>query len=473
MHSAQYLWITSYYAKREAAATEGQTWRPLVYFTILVVGGIALFIPGPWLSSLLFHFDFTRSFLLFTALINIHHFILDGAIWKLRDGRIAALLVNSRAQVAENAIKARNRAMTAFRWLAGPNPGARALRVGTALALLAWGCIDQVHYYFALQNENLADLKRAASLAPYDTPLQMRLAHRALEEGSPQDSVSAWQYAIKADPADPGPRDAWLRYLTQEKRFDEAFQLTGNWLKLAPRDAALRVNYGILARQFGHIDEAEQSWQKALMLDPSQADADFLLASALDEQGKLEAAIGHYEAYFAKIAQRPASSLPPAAGLISVALKAADCNTRANHLDVALRFYKLARTLAAQTQENKLESFADIAEASLEAKFGQTAKALPLYQRALQLDAGIEDQHSAAVDWYTYAIFLRDSGFPARLAYASVLKSQTLLSSGSNGQEAAAAGQARKNLERRLGPQASLIFRHPEPLWQEALELKP
>jgi tetratricopeptide (TPR) repeat protein len=473
MHSSQYLWITSYYAKREAAATEGQTWCPLVYFTILVVGGIALFIPGPWLTSLVFHFDFTRSFLLFTALINIHHFILDGAIWKLRDGRIAALLVNSRAQVAEGAILAGNKTMAAFRWLAGSSPGARALRVGTALVLLSWGCIDQVHYYFALQNANLADLKVAASLAPYDTPLQMRLAHRALEEGSPQDSVTAWQYAIKADPADPGPRDAWLRYLTQEKRLDEAYQLTGNWLKLAPKDAALRVNYGILAQQFGHADEAEQSWQKALMLDPSQADADFLLASALDKQGKLEAAIGHYEAYLAKMGQRPTSSLPPAAGLISVALKAADCNTRANHLDVALQFYKMARTLAAQTQEKKLESFADVAEASLDAKLGQAAKALPLYQRALQLDAGLDDHHSGSVDWYMYAMFLRDSGFPTRLAYASLLKSQTLLSSDSNGQEAAGAGRVRKDLEQRLGPQASLILRNPEPLWEEALELKP
>jgi tetratricopeptide (TPR) repeat protein len=473
MHSAQYLWITSYYAKREAAAQEGRPWRPLVYFTILVVGGIALFIPGPWLSSVVFHFDFTRSFLLFTALINIHHFILDGAIWKLRDGRISALLVNSRAQIAEGAIEAGNKTVSAFRWLAGTNSSARALRVGTAVALLAWGCIDQVHYYLAVHNENLADLKRAASLAPYDTPLQMRLAHRALEEGSPQDSVAAWQYAIKADHADPSPRDAWLQYLLQEKRFEEAYQLSGTWLRLAPKDAVLLVNHGILAQQFGHTDEAEQSWQKALALDPSQAQADLLLASALDKHGQLEAAIGHYEAYIAKMAQRPISELPPAASLITVALKAADCNTRANHLEVALRFYKMARTLAAQTQQAKLESFADIAEASLDAKLGQAAKALPLYQRALQLDAGLDDPHSGGVDWCMYAMFLRDSGFPARLAYASVLKSQTLLSSDSNVQEVVAAGRVRKELEQRLGPQASLILRNPEPLWQEALEFKP
>jgi hypothetical protein len=181
MHSAQYLWITSYYAKREAATTPDRPWRPFGYFTILAVGGIALFVPGPWLSSLVFHFDFTRSFLLFTALVNIHHFILDGAIWKLRDGRIAALLVNSRAQIAEGAIEARSRTIKALRWLAGPSSVARALRVGAASALLVWGCVDQVHYYFALHS-NLPDLKLAASLAPYDAPLEIRLARQAYLE---------------------------------------------------------------------------------------------------------------------------------------------------------------------------------------------------------------------------------------------------------------------------------------------------
>jgi len=100
MHSAQYLWITSYYARREASEAQGRSWRPLAYFGVLVAGGIALFVPGPWLASRIFHHDFTASFLIFTALVNLHHFILDGAIWKLRDGRIASLLLNSRDRLA-------------------------------------------------------------------------------------------------------------------------------------------------------------------------------------------------------------------------------------------------------------------------------------------------------------------------------------------------------------------------------------
>lgn len=474
MHSAQYLWITSYYAKRETTATPGRTWRPLAYFAILVVGGIALFIPGPWLSSLVFHFDFTRSFLIFTALINIHHFILDGAIWKLRDGRIAALLVSSRAQFAEGAIQAKNRITAALQWLVGQNLAARALRVGAALILLGWASLDQVHYYFALHDGDLEALQRAAALIPYDTPLQTRLARKAIEDGKPQDSVAAWEYAIKANPNDPVPRQAFLAYLTQRGQFQQAYQLTSSWLKLTPGDATLLVNHGILAKQFGHSEEAEQNWQKALVLDPSQTIADLYLAAALDQEGKADAAIVHYEAFLTKIAQQPSSDRPPAASLIAVVLKLADCDSRANHPDQALQFYKMASSLAAQSHETKLQSFAIVAQASLESKLGRTTGALHLYQRALALDAGLDDRHTEAVDWYIFAMFLRRANFPARLAYASLLKSQRLSSSDSDGAgSAAGARQVDKELEKELGSEAIVIRRNPEPLLREALELKP
>jgi hypothetical protein len=70
-----------------------------------------------------------------------------------------------------------------------------------------------------------------------------------------------------------------------------------------------------------------------------------------------------------------------------------------------------------------------------------------------------------------YAMFLRDAGFPARFVYASLLKSQSLLSN-SNDQDGSTANRARKELERQLGAQASLISRDPERILREALELK-
>ena len=174
--------------------------------------------------------------------------------------------------------------------------------------------------------------------------------------------------------------------------------------------------------------------------------------------------------------------MPP---VISVVLKLADCNVRVNHNDLALQYYKMARTLSAQTGELKLESFADVAEAALQAKIGQPYRALPLYQSALQIDSGLGDQHSEAVDWFLYAMFLRERGSPARLVYASLLKSRLLLESSGDPKddpkydrkndrkkETPEAARVRSELERQLGAQAVSINRNLDPALQEALQLK-
>jgi tetratricopeptide (TPR) repeat protein len=314
-------------------------------------------------------------------------------------------------------------------------------------------------------------LRRAAWLAPYDTSLELRVARESLEKGIPQESEAAWEYAIRANPNDPAPRDAWLGYLLREKRLDEAYRRTGEWLELAPHDAALLVNHGILARQSGHDSEAEQSWQKALAVNPTEAEAEVYLGEELEKQGQVDDAISHYSAFLKKVALRPASSLPPAANLVGVELKLADCQSRKGRTDAALQYYKMARLLAAQTGEKKLESFANVAEAALRIKLGQTKETVPLYQRALQLDAGLNDPQSEAVDWYGYAVSLQDSGFPARFVYASVLKSESLGSSQSSAPEGDPVRKMQKELEQRLGPEAATIRHHPEPLLREALQL--
>ncbi len=141
---------------RRYCGKASRNWRPLAYFGVLVVGGIALFVPGPWLASRVLHHDFTASFLIFTALVNIHHFILDGAIWKLRDGRIASLLLNSRERISDAAGEAGGQFAAACRWLVGGSSGARSLRVSAALLLLVWGTVDQARYYLALRRRRLA-----------------------------------------------------------------------------------------------------------------------------------------------------------------------------------------------------------------------------------------------------------------------------------------------------------------------------
>lgn len=471
MHSAQYLWITSYYARREANAEGHQRWRPLAYFAVLVAGGIALFVPGPWITSHVFHFDFTRSFLIFTALVNLHHFILDGAIWKLRDGRIANLLLNSEARISDAATDAGNGLLASLLWLVGSSSGARSLRVATAVALLAWGTVDQVRYYFALHGDNLADLQRAAALASYDTTLQMRLARKELDAGQPDHAISAWKRAMQANPVDPAPRNALLQYLTSEKRFGEAYDVSRAAMQRTPRDPQLLVNNGILAMQLGHADEAFTSWQKAVAADPALADAHLYLAAELDREGKPADAAPHYGAFLEIVAHHGADARPPAPKLIGVALKLADCQSRAGHPDQALRSYELARKIAAQTGEGKLESFASISEAGLRARNGNPDEALRLYQHALQLDASMDDRHSEGVDWYSYALFLRDAGFPLRLSFASLLKSEELMKFAPDSAEAKSFAKTLQEFEKPLGSEAARIRKNPEPVQKQALTL--
>ena len=277
MHSAQYLWITSYYARREAREVPGRNWRPSAYFAVLVAGGIALFVPGPWLASRLFHHDFTASFLIFTALVNLHHFILDGAIWKLRDGRIASLLLNSRDRMTNAASRARGRLSTAWSWISGSSASARGLRGSAAVLLLSWGIVDQARYYLALHSESVDDLQRAASLDSFDSPLQMRLARRELEDGHPQQAESAWRKAIQSNPADPAPRQSLLRFLIGQNRFDEAYSLSDSYLGYFPKDANLWVDRGLLALRQGSSEQAIESWNRAIAIDPGQMLAHFIL----------------------------------------------------------------------------------------------------------------------------------------------------------------------------------------------------
>ena len=476
MHAAQYLWITSYYARREATggSADGarRGWRPLAYFGVLVAGGIALFVPGPWLASRVLHHDFTASFLIFTALVNIHHFILDGAIWKLRDGRIASLLLNSRERIADAASQASGNFTEAAQWLAGSTTGARSLRIGTAMLLLAWGTVDQVRYYLALHSDDLQDLQRAESLNAFDSSLQMRLANRAMQDGQTQQAEAAWRRAMQANPADPGARQAFLRFLIDQNRFDEAATLTDASLKITPKDANLLVDRGFLAQRNGHADQALENWKQAVAVDPNQSMAHLFIADELDREGRAQDAALHYNAFLGKISRQSAQDRPAPDRVIAVVLRMADCQERSSQTGVALQSYRLAEKLAVQTHLPKLQSVADVNEAALQAKGGKLTEALQLYQQALELDKSSGDDSASAADWFAYGHFLEDSGFSARLAYASIVKSESLTRSLSNPSVPDEVIAERKQLENKLGAAAALVRRDPEPALQEALALR-
>jgi tetratricopeptide (TPR) repeat protein len=475
MHSAQYLWITSYYARREALSASERTqrnWRPFAYFAVLVAGGIALFIPGPWLASRAFHYDLTTSFLIFGALVNIHHFILDGAIWKLRDGRIASLLLNSKEKVGQAISSAGGSLASRLRWLGGDTAGVRRLRISAAVLLLVWGTVDQVHHYLSLRSDDVTLLKRAAALDAFDSQLQMRLARKEMEGGDSQQAESAWRSAMQISPSDPDPKQALLKFLLGQKRFDEALSLTETSLKSSPSDPNLLVNHGILSLQFDHPDQALEDWKQALAIDPNQNLAHLYLAHELDREGKAMEAAAHYRAFLEQISRANSQRKPAPELVIGIVLRMADCQSRSSQDDLALKSYQMAGMLAAQTKLPKLESVADVNEAELQARAGKLDEALDLYQKTLQLDASNGDDSASAMDWFAYGRFLDESGFSEKLAYACLLKAQAVAKTTSKSPLPESVVAATLRIEKQLGPAAVSVRHNPEPLLQEAIQLR-
>ncbi len=469
MHAAQYLWITSYYARREAQATSQTAWRPTAYFAVLVAGGIALFLPGPWLASRVFHFDFTTSFLIFTALVNLHHFILDGAIWKLRDGRIAALLLNSKQTALAATGSVGGGLANGLRWFAADAPAPRRLRWAALGSLLLLGGIDQTRYFLAAQSENLGALRRAAVINPFDSSLQMRLARRAGVEQQPAVAVAAWQKAAALSPHDPAPRAGLLQQWVGAGNFEQAYALAVQLLKSSPNDANLLINHGILAAKLGHGAEAIASWQKALASDPQLNEAHLYLANQLEAQGQPEAAVARYTIFLDRMAKRRDA---PSATILGALLRLAHCQERLHRNDDALRSYGLARELAARSGELRIQSVAAVFEADLLAQNNRAREALPLYQNALRLDAATHDARIEGADWYNYGLFLRDHKFPVELAYAALLRSRQLLGETQDAPEIKTLSADLRSVEKRLPPHTATIRYNLQPVLEEALSFK-
>lgn len=470
LHSTQYLWITSYYQRKEARASGDTQWTMQRYLVTLLAGGIALFIPGPWLVSRAFHADFAASFLTFTALVNIHHFILDGAIWKLRDSRIASLLIGGRQDAPSAAGIGRRRATTSALRLTGNTRTARALRISVFAMLFIWAAIDQLHFWWSSEAGNLAGLQRAAMMNPADSAVQERLAHAETLAGQKDAALAALQRAAAINPASLALQESYGRGLIEARRDAEAYaqfqKIVAHW----PKNADALVDAGMLAHRLGRDEEAVDDWQKAIDADPRQANAQLYIAQALDQQGELQAAARHYRAYLEIVASQRPRNAANAGVLLAAFIKVADADAAANHAADAEQGYKSAANFAHRAGEKTLESLALAHLADLQEKQGKIADAVQSYQLALRLDSAVGDAKSAASDWFNYGQFLRKEKQPERFVLACFLRAENALKN-VPGEELAAVRQARAESEARLGKEAAAVRAQLDAIADESLKL--
>jgi tetratricopeptide (TPR) repeat protein len=456
LHSAQYLWITSYYQRKEARAAGHLSWSFTRYLLVLVAGGIALFVPGPWIVSRVFHADFGASFLTFTALVNLHHFLLDGAIWKLRDAKIARFLLDNREASAAREPETKSVLAGGMHWLAGGSAAARTVRVAALAGLLLWGGFDRLHFYYANVAASLPEIRKAAAWTPDDSTLQLRLARAQASAGNQQAALEALRQAADGNPRNIGVQQAYAQALIEAGKDENAYNLYQRLLALAPNDTDALVNYGLLAHRLGHDAEAVDSWQRAVAVDPAQSNAQLYLAQALEQEGETAAAARHYRAYLELVAKQPEKHKGENRTVLSALIKVADADAAAGQLKTALQGYAAAAKFAQRSGEGSLESLARAHAAEVLERSGDFAGAAGSYQAALKLDEQTGDARAAEIDWLNYGQFLRRQNQAGTLVLACFAKAEDLLRA-TPSKELSAIVKERQAAERQLGAEAAKV----------------
>jgi tetratricopeptide (TPR) repeat protein len=257
-HAAQYLWITAYYAGERSPAAR------VSYYTKCVFAGSAIWslpailyvstgLAGSRIGGLASGED---AGVLVAAMVNIHHFMIDGAIWKLRDGRVARALIRREAPDLSGSIGAPQR-----RWLAPVLLGAGALWTFSTIASL---------------------LERDRVLAP-------ALAHGDVATAEESLGRLAW---IKRDA--PADYNRVAQVAAQRDNVDAVLRVLDRGIERHHHPATWKSKGAYLER-IGRRDEALAALEAGLGTHPDDPDLLYAAGRLQLLQGKVETALATLE----------------------------------------------------------------------------------------------------------------------------------------------------------------------------------
>jgi tetratricopeptide (TPR) repeat protein len=152
------------------------------------------------------------------------------------------------------------------------------------------------------------------------------------------------------------------------------------------------VNFGLLASQLSHQEEAIDSWQRALNLDPDQINAHLYLADALANKKQFKDAIPHYEQYLALISNDASVSKagvprPTHDVILKVVLQLAKAFQESGEDQKAVGYFFQGVTLAEKLGDKPGLALALVYSADNKARRGKPVEALSDFQRALSIRA--------------------------------------------------------------------------------------
>ncbi|MDX2226378.1 MAG: tetratricopeptide repeat protein [Verrucomicrobiae bacterium] len=272
MHCAQYLWFTTYFSRRQQGE---KAWGFDRYYLLLIVGGLALFVPGPWLASRLFGFDLAQSALVFIAVVNIHHFIIDGVVWKLREKRVSRILEGEETSLQPSS----------WERLWGSLSG-RTLLAGVIAVVLMIGMVDLFQYFILWGKPTEDRLEIARKINPQDTRVYLKWAQ--LLDGK-SDTRGALEQARKArgiNPNNSSAQNAYGLYLLKAGFSDDAYEYYRSLYSDTWNYPGPAFVYGRLSAERGQFLEAAQALSFVYEMDPYNDEALMMAADSYLHAGK-------------------------------------------------------------------------------------------------------------------------------------------------------------------------------------------
>lgn len=275
-HAAQYLWVTTYYA-----GPSGNGAR-LRYYARCVFAGSAiwslpaiLYVWSGFQGSRFGGIGGEDVGVLVAAMVNLHHFMIDGAIWKLRDGRVARALIRREALAPDAPI-----GVPARRWLAPI-----LLTAGAAWTLSTVYVLFERDRGFmpALARGDVAtaeaSLERLQWLRRAATRDYHRLAGVAAEHEDTDAVLRVLDRAIALH-GEASSHQAKATYLEKLGRREAAIEAYRTGSAAHPDEPDLFVGEGRLLLQGGDVEAALAALERAHGLAPSDRRIDLLLERA-------------------------------------------------------------------------------------------------------------------------------------------------------------------------------------------------
>jgi tetratricopeptide (TPR) repeat protein len=262
-HASQYLWVTAYYARR-ASGWHGfgiYLAKAAMAATAIWVLPIVLFSPEA-LGT--YSFDAGLAMLVASA-ANIHHFILDGVIWKLRSRPVASVLLEDGNPAPAPAPRESGRP-----WL---RPLAWSV-LGALLAIrLFWSWELLYVYPRAVARQDYDAAARAFDRLAwfgYDDASRRRDLGWAFFPRAPESALAQFERSIALNPS----AKSWGSIANLHANRGEwaaALAAYEEGLAIAPADPDLLSSAGLAALQLGEPERARKLLERAEQVRPSDA----------------------------------------------------------------------------------------------------------------------------------------------------------------------------------------------------------